>query len=40
VVTPDAVHIPFLVSVSTGAQYRLAGIHLAPDLLVTQVDFD
>jgi len=40
VVTPDAVHIPFLVSVSTGAQYRLAGIHLAPDLLVTQADFD
>jgi outer membrane protein assembly factor BamA len=40
VVTPDAVRIPFLVSVSTGAQYKLAGIHLAPDLLVTQVDFD
>jgi outer membrane protein insertion porin family len=40
VVTPDAVRIPFLVSVSTGVQYRLAGIHLAPDLLVTQADFD
>jgi outer membrane protein assembly factor BamA len=40
VVTPDAVRIPFLVSVSTGAQYKLAGIHLAPDLLVTQAEFD
>jgi outer membrane protein assembly factor BamA len=40
VVTPDAVRIPFLVAVSAGPQYRLAGIHLAPDLLVTQADFD
>jgi outer membrane protein assembly factor BamA len=40
VVTPEAIHIPFLVSVSTGALYKLAGVQLAPGLLVTQEEFD
>jgi outer membrane protein assembly factor BamA len=40
VVSPEGVHIPFLVSVSTGALYKLAGVQLAPGLLVTQEEFD
>lgn len=40
VITPEAVRIPFLVSVALGSQYKLSGIQLAPGLLVTQADFD
>jgi outer membrane protein assembly factor BamA len=40
VVAPEGIHIPFLVSVSTGVLYKLAGIQLAPGLLVTQEEFD
>jgi outer membrane protein assembly factor BamA len=40
VITPESVRIPFLVSVSPGALYKLAGIQLAPGLLITQADFD
>jgi len=40
VISPDAVHIPFLVSIAPGIQYRIAAIHLAPDLVVTQANFD
>lgn len=40
VVTQEAIHIPFAVSVSPGAVYRLAGIQLAPGLPVTQEEFD
>jgi outer membrane protein insertion porin family len=40
VVTQEAIHIPFAVSVSPGAVYRLAGIQLAPGLAVTQAEFD
>jgi len=40
IVAPEAVHIPFLVSISSGALYKISGVQLAPDLLVTQADFD
>jgi outer membrane protein assembly factor BamA len=40
VVTPEAVHIPFVISVSPGALYRLTGVQLGPGLLVTQAEFD
>lgn len=47
-ITPEAtpivdaagVHIPFRVSVTEGAPYKLAAVHLAPDLIVTQDAFD
>jgi outer membrane protein assembly factor BamA len=40
VIAPEAIRIPFLVSVSPGALYKLTGIQLAPGLLVTQQEFD
>ena len=40
VVAPEAVHIPFMVSISPGALYKLTGVQLAPGLLVTQAEFD
>jgi len=40
VIAPEAVHIPFQVSITPGQKYKLTGIKLAPDLLVTQADFD
>ena len=39
-IAPDAVRIPFLLSVAPGPMYKLAGIQLAPEVLVTQADFD
>ena len=36
----DAIHVPFAVSVNEGALYHLASVHLAPDLAVSQADFD
>lgn len=39
-VTPTAIRIPLRVSIVPGAQYKLAGIQLAPGLLVSQADFD
>lgn len=39
-VAAGAIRVPFEVSVSPGAQYRLAAIKLAPGLLVAQADFD
>ena len=39
-VTPEAVRIPFLVSIVPGQQYRLEGVRLAADCLVTQSEFD
>lgn len=36
----QGVHIPFAVTVSEGTQYKLAGVQLAPDLVVTQAAFD
>jgi outer membrane protein insertion porin family len=40
VITPEAIRIPFLVSVSPGQQYKLKSIQLAPGLAVTQAEFD
>ena len=40
VIAPEAVRVPFLVSVSPGAVYKLTGVQLAPGLLVTQAEFD
>jgi outer membrane protein insertion porin family len=40
VVTPEAIRVPFQVSISPGAIYKIAGVQLAPELLVTQADFD
>jgi outer membrane protein insertion porin family len=39
-ITPEAIHIPFQISVLPGVLYRLAGVQLAPGLLVTQAEFD
>ena len=36
----DGVQIPFTVTVDEGPQYKLAGVQLAPGLVVTQADFD
>jgi outer membrane protein assembly factor BamA len=40
VVTPTAIRIPLRVSIVPGVQYKLAGLQLAPGLLVSQADFD
>ncbi|MGA2649870.1 MAG: POTRA domain-containing protein [Terracidiphilus sp.] len=40
VITPEAVRIPFLLSVTPGPLYKLTSIQLAPDVLVSQADFD
>ncbi len=39
-VAPEAVRIPFRVSVAPGPLYRVMSIHLAPDMIVSQADFD
>jgi outer membrane protein assembly factor BamA len=39
-VTATAIRMPMTLSISTGPIYRLAAIQLAPDVLVTQADFD
>jgi outer membrane protein insertion porin family len=39
-ITPDAVRIPFLLSVTPGPVYKLSSIQFAPGVLVTQADFD
>ncbi len=40
VVTADGVHIPMLLTGNPGLKYKLAGVQLAPGLLVSQADFD
>jgi outer membrane protein insertion porin family len=40
VVDAAGVHIPFSVAITEGAPYKLAAVHLAPGLIVTQQDFD
>jgi outer membrane protein insertion porin family len=40
VVTPDAIRIPFQLSVTTGPLYKIAEVRLTPGLLVSQADFD
>jgi len=39
-IAPDVIHIPFQVLITTGAQYKISGIQLAPGMLVTQEEFD
>jgi outer membrane protein assembly factor BamA len=39
-VTPDAIRIPFLLSVEPGPLYKLNSVQLAPGVLVSQADFD
>jgi outer membrane protein assembly factor BamA len=39
-ISPESVRIPFRVSVTSGPLYRVESIHLAPDLIVSQADFD
>jgi outer membrane protein assembly factor BamA len=34
------IRVPFSLSVATGSMYRLAGVQLAPDVVVSQADFD
>ena len=36
----DAIRMPFEISVAPGIQYRIAAVRLAPNLVVTQADFD
>ena len=40
VIAPDAVKIPFVVSVTPGLQYKIAAMRLDPGMAVTQADFD
>jgi outer membrane protein assembly factor BamA len=40
VITPEAIRIPFQVSIAPGAVYKLSAVQLAPGLLVSQADFD
>jgi outer membrane protein insertion porin family len=39
-VAGDMIKVPFEVNVTPGIQYRLAGVQLPPDMVVTQADFD
>jgi outer membrane protein assembly factor BamA len=39
-ITPEAVHVPFAVSVAPGPIYRLASVKFDPGVLVTQAEFD
>jgi hypothetical protein len=40
VITPTAIRVSLHVSLVPGVQYKLGSVHLAPDLLVSQADFD
>lgn len=40
VITPEAIRIPFLLSVAPGPVYKLTSVQLAPGVLVSQADFD
>lgn len=40
VVTPDAVRIPFVVSLAPGPLYKVTSVQMAPGLAVSQADFD
>ncbi|HXR39090.1 MAG TPA: POTRA domain-containing protein [Terracidiphilus sp.] len=39
-ITPDAIRIPFVVSLLPGPLYKIASVQIAPGLAVTQADFD
>lgn len=38
--TATEIRVPLILSVSTGPMYRLAGVQLAPEAVVTQAEFD
>lgn len=38
--TATEIRVPFTMSVSTGPMYRLAGVQLSPEVVVTQAEFD
>ena len=40
IITPDIVKVPFRYALDTGALYKVTAIQLAPDMLVSQADFD
>jgi outer membrane protein assembly factor BamA len=40
IIAPDAVRVPFRFSLMPGALYKVTAIQLAPDMLVSQADFD
>jgi outer membrane protein insertion porin family len=40
VIAPDAVRIPFVVSVTPGPRYKIAAMRLDPGMVVSQADFD
>ena len=40
IIAPDAVRIPFRFSLAPGALYKVTAIQLAPDMLVSQAEFD
>jgi outer membrane protein assembly factor BamA len=40
VIAPDVVRVPFVVSATPGKLYKIAGMQLAPDMLVAQAEFD
>ncbi len=40
VVTPETLRMPFIVSFDLGRLYRINGVHLAQDMVVTQAEFD
>jgi outer membrane protein assembly factor BamA len=39
-ISPETVRVPFRFSLDTGALYKVTSIQLAPDMLVSQADFD
>ncbi|WP_058186200.1 POTRA domain-containing protein [Terracidiphilus gabretensis] len=40
IIAPDIVKVPFRYSLDAGALYKVTAIQLAPDMLVSQADFD
>jgi outer membrane protein insertion porin family len=40
IISPDAIRIPFSVSITPGIRYKVTAITLAPGLVVSQADFD
>jgi len=36
----SGVHVPFAITITEGTRYKLSGVQLSPDLIVTQADFD
>jgi len=40
IINAKGVHIPYVVAIDEGPQYKLAGVQLSPDLIVQQAAFD